>query len=55
MPDGNFVAYTSKKLKDHKRKYPTHDLEIAAFVFALKKLRHYLYEAKYGIFADTTV
>ena len=27
----------------HERNYPTHDLELAAVVFALKQWRHYLY------------
>ncbi len=30
------VAYASRHLKDYERNYPTHDLELAAVVFALK-------------------
>ena len=30
----------------HERNYPTHDLELAAVVFALKQWRHYLYGIK---------
>ncbi|KAA3477016.1 Retrovirus-related Pol polyprotein from transposon 17.6 [Gossypium australe] len=30
------VAYTSKHLKAHECNYPTHDLELAAVLFALK-------------------
>ncbi|KAI5649734.1 hypothetical protein M9H77_35739 [Catharanthus roseus] len=52
MQDRKVVAYISRKLKDHERNYPTHDLELAAIVFALKKWRHYLYRAKYEIFTD---
>ena len=37
------VAYGSRQLKNHEQNYPTHDLELAAVVFALKILRHYLY------------
>ena len=37
------VAYGSRQLKDHEQNYPTHDIELAAVVFALKILRHYLY------------
>ena len=37
------IAYTSRQLKKHEQNYPTHDLEMAAVVFALKILRHYLY------------
>ena len=36
MQKGNVVAYASRQLKDHERNYPTHDLELAAVVFALK-------------------
>lgn len=32
--------------------YPTHDLELAAIIFALKIWRHYLYGEKYQIFTD---
>ena len=37
------VAYCSCQLKNHERNYPTHDMELAATVFALKIWRHYLY------------
>jgi len=30
------VAYASRQLKVHEKNYPTHDLELAAIVFALK-------------------
>ena len=33
---GNVVIYTSRQLKKHEQNYPTHDLELAAVVFALK-------------------
>ena len=36
MQDGKVVAYASKQLKPHKKNYPTHDLELALVVFALK-------------------
>ncbi|KAL5578553.1 hypothetical protein UlMin_020254 [Ulmus minor] len=35
-----------EQLKDYEKKYPTHDLELAAVVFALKIWRHYLYGMK---------
>jgi len=38
------IAYVSRQLKDYEQNYPTHDLELAAVVFALKIWRHYLYE-----------
>ena len=30
------IAYASRQLKKHEENYPTHDLELAAIVFALK-------------------
>ena len=37
MQHGKVVAYATRKLKPHEGNYPTHDLELAAVVFALKK------------------
>ena len=50
MHYGKVVAYASKQLKPHKKNYATHDLELAAVVFALKIWRHYLYGEKCRIF-----
>ena len=36
MQDGKVVAYASRQLKSHEQNYPTHDLELAAVVSALK-------------------
>ncbi|XP_061349518.1 uncharacterized mitochondrial protein AtMg00860-like [Gastrolobium bilobum] len=36
MQDHMVVAYASRQLKPHEEKYPTHDLELEAIVFALK-------------------
>ena len=36
MQDGRVIAYASRQLKKHEQNYPTHDLELAAVVFALK-------------------
>ena len=52
MQDGKVVAYASKQLKLHEQNYPTHDLELAAVVFALKIWKHYLYGEKCRIFTD---
>jgi hypothetical protein len=41
IQDGHVVAYASRKLRKHEEKYPTHDLELAATVHALKIWRHY--------------
>ncbi|KAA3487941.1 DNA/RNA polymerases superfamily protein [Gossypium australe] len=43
MQEGKVVAYSSRQLKSHEKNYPTHDLELAAIVFALKIWHHYLY------------
>ncbi|KAL0556632.1 hypothetical protein IC582_005146 [Cucumis melo] len=40
MQQGKVVAYASRQLKSHEQNYPTHDLELAAVVFALKIWRH---------------
>ena len=34
------IAFASIQLKDHEKNYPTHDLELAAVVFALNIWRH---------------
>ncbi|XP_074351950.1 uncharacterized protein LOC141691106 [Apium graveolens] len=52
MQHGNVIAYASRQLKPHEQKYPTHDLELAAIVFALKLWRHYLYGEKCEIYTD---
>ncbi|XP_024172170.1 uncharacterized protein LOC112178219 [Rosa chinensis] len=52
MQHGGVVAYGSRQLKVHERNYPTHDLELAAVVFALKIWRHYLYGEKFELFSD---
>ncbi|CAA0826122.1 Uncharacterized mitochondrial protein AtMg00860, partial [Striga hermonthica] len=52
MQDGQVVAYASRQLKPHEQNYPTHDLELAAVVHALKIWRHYLYGGHCEIFTD---
>ena len=36
MQEGKVVAYALRQLKPHEKNYPTHDLELATIVFALK-------------------
>jgi hypothetical protein len=36
MPDMEKLAYASQQLRKHEAHYPTHDLELAAIVHALK-------------------
>ena len=52
MQEGKVVTYASRQLKPHERNYLTHDLELAAIVFALKIWRHYLYGEKCFIYTD---
>ncbi|WMV19379.1 hypothetical protein MTR67_012764 [Solanum verrucosum] len=52
MQRGKVIAYASRQLKVHEKNYPTHDLELAAVVFALKIWRHYLYGVHVDVFTD---
>ena len=52
MQHGKVIAYASRQLRPHERNYPTHDLELATVVFALKIWRHYLYGVTCEIFTD---
>jgi len=52
MQRGKVIAYASRQLKDYETRYPTHDLELTAVVFALKIWRHYLYGVKCNIYTD---
>ena len=47
MQNRQVVAYASRQLKVHEKNYPTHDLELAAIIFALKIWRCYLYEKNF--------
>ncbi|XP_052730515.1 uncharacterized protein LOC108324528 [Vigna angularis] len=52
MQERRAVAYASRQLKIHEKNYPTHDLELAVVVFALKIWRHYLYGSTFQVFSD---
>ena len=52
MQDEKVIAYGSRQLRKHEENYPTHDLEMAAVVFALKIWRSYLYGETIQIFTD---
>ena len=52
MQEGRVIAYASRQLKKHEVNYPTHDLELATVVHALKIWRHYLLGNKVHIFTD---
>ena len=36
MQNGKVIAYASRQLRRHELNYPTHDLEMAVVIFALK-------------------
>ena len=52
MQSGRVVAYGSRQLKNHEQNYTTHDLELAAIVFALNIWHHYLYVEQFEVFLD---
>jgi hypothetical protein len=52
MQDNRVIAYASRALRPHDQNYPTHDLELAAVVHALKTWRHYLMGTHCNIFTD---
>ncbi|WVZ89342.1 hypothetical protein U9M48_035763 [Paspalum notatum var. saurae] len=52
MQEGRVVAYASRQLRKHEANYPTHDLELAAVVHALKIWRHYLLGNTCNIYTD---
>jgi hypothetical protein len=52
MHDGQVVSYASRQLRKHEENYPTHDLELAAVVHALKIWSHYLISHRCEIYSD---
>ena len=52
MQKDKVIAYASRQLKVHERNYPTHDLELAAVIFALRIWRHYLYGTSFKLLTD---
>jgi hypothetical protein len=52
MQDGQVVSYASRQLRKHEENYPTHDLELATVVHALKIWRHYLIGHRCEIYSD---
>ena len=51
MQNGKVIAYASRQLKVHEANYPTHDLEFAAVMHALKTWKHYMYGVKCRIYS----
>jgi hypothetical protein len=52
MQEGHVIAYTSRQLRKHGLNYPTHDLELASVVHALKIWRHYIMGTKCRAYMD---
>lgn len=52
MQHGKVVSYASRQLRPHEENYPTHDLELAAVIHALKIWRHYLLGNKCEVYTD---
>ena len=52
MQSRRVVAYGSWQLKNHEQSHPTHDMDLAAIVFAFKVWCHYLYCEQFEVFSD---
>jgi hypothetical protein len=52
MQEGHVTDYASRQLRRHELDYPTHDLELAAVVHALKIWRHYITGTKCQVYTD---
>ena len=52
MQDNRVIAYASRALQTHEKNYPTHDLELAAVIHALKIWRHHLMGMHCNIYTE---
>jgi hypothetical protein len=52
MQEGHVIAYASRQVRKHELNYPTHDLELAVVVHALKIWRHYIMGTKCQVYTD---
>jgi hypothetical protein len=52
MQEEHVIAYASRQLRKHELNYPTHDLELAVVVHALKIWRHYIMGTKCQVYTD---
>ncbi|WMV46524.1 hypothetical protein MTR67_039909 [Solanum verrucosum] len=52
MQNDKVIAYVSRQLKINEKNYPTHDLELADVVFALKVWHHYMYGVHVYVLTD---
>ncbi|WMV08151.1 hypothetical protein MTR67_001536, partial [Solanum verrucosum] len=52
MQRDKVIAYASRQLNVHAKNYPTHDLKLAAVMFALKIWRYYLFGVHVDVFTN---
>jgi hypothetical protein len=52
VKNGHVIGYESRKLKEHERKYATHELELASIVHALRIWRNYLMGKRFELRID---
>ena len=52
MKNGHVIFYETRKLKEHEKKYVTHDLELVSIVHALKMWRNYLMGKEFELRID---
>jgi hypothetical protein len=52
MQDGHVVVYASRLFRKQEEKYPTHDMELAAVVHAIKIWRHYIIGKRCEVYSD---
>jgi hypothetical protein len=52
VQENRVVAYASRALQPREKNYPTHDLELAVVIHALKIWRHYLMGTHCNIYTD---
>jgi hypothetical protein len=52
MQVGHVVAYASRQLRKHEGNYPTHVLNLAVMVHALKIWKHYIIDKRCEVYSD---
>jgi hypothetical protein len=52
LQEGRVISYSSRQLRRHEEHYPTHDLELATVVMALRTWRYYLHGDVVHIYTD---
>ena len=52
MQDGQVIAYASRQLKLHEKKYPVYDLDLVAAILSLKLWQHYFFGEKCKVYTD---